>query len=82
MVRAVRKGHTDVVQLLVENGASMTIKKKSGDTVVHLAVSWNYLHIVKIFVEHGAQLDVQNDHGDTPLHTAVEEDPYISYYIT
>eukprot|EP00942_MAST-04A_sp_MAST-4A-sp1_P007975 g7975.t1 len=73
LVRAVRKGHTDVVQLLVENGASMTIKKKSGDTVVHLAVSWNYLHIVKIFVEHGAQLDVQNDHGDTPLHTAVEE---------
>ena len=73
LLRAVRKGHADVVQLLVENGASMSIKKRGGDSVLHVAVSWNYLHIAKILLENGAHLDVQNNHGDTPLHTAVEE---------
>ena len=67
---ASRRGHLNVVQLLVERGASLDMQSVYGETPLHVASENGHLSVVQLLVECGASLDTQNKGGKSPLHVA------------
>jgi ankyrin repeat protein len=66
---ATNGGHLDVVQFLVESGASLDLQSCIfGDTPILAAAKLNLLPIVRYFVEQGADLESKNYAGETILH--------------
>ena len=64
---AVCNGHLDVVQVLLESGASVNISNCRHSTPLHEATEQNSLEMVKTLHKHGAHIDVANENGSTPL---------------
>ncbi|XP_037070327.1 ankyrin-3-like [Pollicipes pollicipes] len=48
-------------------------RRRSGDTVLHMAVRRRDLELARLFVEHGVPVDAQNGEGQTALHVAAAE---------
>jgi len=80
---ATSKGFGNVIQTLVENGASLNVIDEQGRTPLHLAVSALEIHpsfeerkfcrdMVRYFLEHGANPDVGDENGTCPLHLAAQ----------
>lgn len=70
---ASRNKHGLCVQYLLEQGACVNCKTKSGkDTPLHRAAYIGDLGIVKSLVVHGACVEMQNDDGQTCLHKAIQ----------
>ena len=68
LIEAVRKGHKEVVNILLDAGA--LVDKSSRDRTTPLHVASNYhvpIDIVKLLIDNGAQLDIRNGMGQTPL---------------
>lgn len=58
-----------VIDLLIENGASVNHKlKNSGRTPLHQAVSSGRLKVVKSLIRAGAHINATDDELSTPLH--------------
>ncbi|SPP86726.1 uncharacterized protein LOC117588308 [Drosophila guanche] len=71
MVWAAELGHTDIVSLLLNQGADPNICDNDNNTVLH----WSTLHnngldTITVLLQAGADCNVQNVEGDTPLHIA------------
>ena len=62
-------GHFDVVQYLVEQGASLD-KDSIDSTPLSIAAIYGYLEIARYLLEQGADRDKADDEGMTPLHCA------------
>ena len=61
----------EIVRVLVENGADVNIKDRSGETVLYQAVSKGKTAMAEIFIRQGrANVNVKNKWGNTPLHVA------------
>ena len=67
---ASRNGHVEVVCFLLEHGADVTARDKSGLTALHYASENGHKEVIRILVKHGADVRAQNEKGDTPLHNA------------
>ena len=52
-------------KLLIENGADVNIRNKTGGTLLHIT---NNFQIVKVLIENGADINARNNYGQTPLH--------------
>ena len=65
-------GHEDVVQILLDKGASMKLATQNGMTPLHWAAEGGGKRIVQLLLRQGGQLYVNSadDEGDTPLHLA------------
>ena len=63
---AAEQGNTDVVKLLIANGADVNAYGEVGDTPLHAAKN---IEIAKILIDNGADIHADCDCG-TPLHTA------------
>jgi ankyrin repeat protein len=61
-----------VVRLLLGNGADVSKRTNSGETVLHL-VSGSDPDVVDILVSYGAKLEAVNQYGRTPLHHALQQ---------
>ena len=63
-----------VVQLLVDNGASITATNSKGETPVHTAAQHKSVDIIKLFLDSGGNkmIELRDYHGSTPLHHAAE----------
>ncbi|KAF0297835.1 putative ankyrin repeat protein [Amphibalanus amphitrite] len=48
-------------------------RKRSGDTVLHMAAHRRDLDLARLFIEHGAEVNAQNGDGQTALHVAAAE---------
>ena len=75
---ATEGGHTDVVKLLIGNGASPLDENKAGMTPVHLAARYGHSSVISEFVKQNISLrNLSRKLGMTALHIAAfygEED--------
>ena len=70
---AVRRGFADMVQLLLENGAEITVQDSDGNTLLHLTASRDNEAVILILLEHGADVSTTNARGNTPLDAAARK---------
>ena len=67
---ASRRGHEDVVHLLLEHGADSTAQDEEGWTSLHLASVNGHEKVARLLLEHGADVTAQTKDLETPLHLA------------
>ena len=70
---AVKGGHENVVQLLLEWGANVDAQYKDGKTVLHFAVEKGHEKVLQLLLECGANVDAHDKVGKTVLLSAVEK---------
>ncbi|KAF3920681.1 Ankyrin-3 [Orbilia brochopaga] len=69
---ACESGHEDVVRILLQRGASVTVKDEDGKTPLHLTAADGGEGIVRMLMQSGADLYAMDEEGDLPLHLAAE----------
>jgi ankyrin repeat protein len=70
---AARYGQLGVVRLLMERGAEMSARGKSGSTALHWAAGRGHEEVVSFLLEQGAQPNIANESKKTPLMLACEK---------
>ena len=73
--RAILKGHTQIVQYLIDNGADVNHAGKHGDTPlfdVTRAEHDKVIPIAKLLIDSGANAEAENEWGETPLRYALD----------
>ncbi|XP_060592387.1 ankyrin repeat domain-containing protein 49-like [Ruditapes philippinarum] len=68
--RASYNGHTDMVMLLLENGADINATTSDGWCPIHSASRWNQADVLSILLQSGANINAQTNSGQTALHIA------------
>jgi len=63
-------GTLDVAKLLLDRGAAVDAKDKSGLTPLALAALLNKLELVEMLLDHGAAIDATDSRGETALYKA------------
>ena len=64
---AVKEGHFDMCQMLLEHEADVHAQDSKGNTPLHSALSGDHLEIARILLEHNAEVNSRNENGSTPL---------------
>lgn len=67
---AVEKGHKNIVNLLLDNGADVNLRHPSNFTALHIACLEKNLEIVELLVNRGANVHDETDEKFTALHYA------------
>ncbi len=70
---AYQKGHTEIVELLIANGADGNAKG-DGQTPLHGAAYWGSKEIVQLLIAKGVDVNAKDDDGVTPLDVAIRKD--------
>ena len=71
LYEAANRGHTEILQLLLQAGTDPDKSKNLGWTPLHAAVANNRRDVAQLLLENGADPRVADDYdGWTPLHTA------------
>lgn len=65
-------GHTDIVQLLIANGADINLLNEYGETTLHKAAEEGNEGAVTMLLDMGAKLNLQDCDGLTPLLAAAQ----------
>lgn len=73
---AAAAGHMEVVQLLVQHGASVNSTTRTNSTPLRAACFDGHYEIVRYLVQHGADIEVANRHGHTCLMIACYKGHY------
>jgi len=68
---AAERGYTEIVRLLIEQGANIDRHGKGGKTAFSQACFFGHLEIAKLLVNAGAKIQVRDQFGATPLFWAV-----------
>ncbi|ESO91608.1 hypothetical protein LOTGIDRAFT_233395 [Lottia gigantea] len=71
---ASREGNTDIVLLLLENGANIDAKNNFKCTPFHSAVEGLQRKICHILIEWGCDVHIKNNRGQTPIESAKNDD--------
>lgn len=61
---------TDVVGLLLQNGAEPNLKDGLGNTPLHLAACTNHVGVVTLLLRAGTDVNELDNHGRTPMQLA------------
>ena len=61
------KGHLEIVQLLLLNGAAIDKTNNYGYTPLSVASSWGHLEVVKVLLKYNANLHIKDNDGKTAL---------------
>ncbi|KAL2555794.1 Ankyrin repeat domain-containing protein 50 [Forsythia ovata] len=72
VLNAARRGEVEVLESLLEKGASLSFSDQYGLTPLHTAAIKGHKDAVMVLVEFGADLESRDAEGHTPLHLAVE----------
>ncbi len=65
-----KKGHTDLANFLLDNGANINHRDKDNNTALHWATYSDRTHMLELLLEKGAEPNCSGENGDTPLHWA------------
>lgn len=68
---AAKQGHSEVVELLLNEDADVNVKRNDGDTALHVAAMYDRKEVVELLLSECIEIDVQNDFCYTSLHEAV-----------
>lgn len=71
IIEAALKGYTDIVEILIQAGADVNVKKRNGESAIADAACYDHYEIAKMLLEHGANPNIIAQGGLTPL-TQVE----------
>ena len=69
---AATRGHREVVELLLDNGARINSKDRSRMTALHIAVTGEHKDVVSLLLERSAQIEAKAYYGETPLMRAIQ----------
>lgn len=69
---AASKGFSNIVQLLLDHGASTETRDLDGNTPIFESVRRNDEAMVRMFLDHRADLSIFNSRNESPLHYAAE----------
>jgi len=67
--------HTNIVALLLDNGADVNAQDQTSMSALHCAAYKGWTDTARILLEHGADLSLTNSYGSTPLREAVGKGP-------
>ncbi len=67
LATAALMGHTEIVALLVEQGANINAKSRDGSTALHTAAFLGRAETVKFLLEKGAATNLRNNTGSTAI---------------
>ncbi|MEK7607143.1 MAG: ankyrin repeat domain-containing protein [Patescibacteria group bacterium] len=67
---AARKGHADIVKLLISKGAKIDVRKADGWCPLHVAVAFCRFDTVKLLLSNGSSANTKNKYGFTVLMAA------------
>jgi len=70
LVRAVQRGHKNVVRVALENGADPNIRDRDGMTALYWGADLGHKSIVSLLLSHGADPKVKTKVGETALMAA------------
>ena len=72
---AALKGHKEIAEVLITNGADLNAKDLLDDsTPLHWAAQFDQKEIVELLIAEGAAVNAKNMDGETPLHKAVPKE--------
>ena len=74
IVLASALGYTNIVKILLENGANVHTRITGGMTAIHHAAEQGNEDVISVLVAHQADVDGMDDAGNTPLMYAVKGD--------
>ena len=64
------KGHKEIAELLLANGAEVNAKGDGGVTPLHIAPLGSHKEVAELLIAKGADVNAKKDDGETPLHDA------------
>jgi ankyrin repeat protein len=67
LINAANKGHSEVVEALLDSGADIDAKDEQNQTALHQAANRGHTPIVELLLERGADVNAKNLSGQTPL---------------
>ena len=67
---AALNNRTDVIRLLLQNGADVNKRDRSGVTPVHHAAVGNNTEALAMLIKHEASINITNNYGEKPIDTA------------
>lgn len=66
---AASMGHADLARLLIDNGADVEARNRSGQTPLHLAANRDHAEIIRLLLDSGADIDAaESRYAYRPLH--------------
>ena len=72
VVLASTLGYSQIVEVLIRNGADVNVKITGGFTPLHHAAQQGNIDTVALLLKHGASVDSETDFGDTALLVAAQ----------
>lgn len=60
-------GHKQLVDLLLQNGANVSLPNNFGTTPLHWAASKGFKSIAELLIKNGANINYVDAYGKTPL---------------
>ncbi|HWD89578.1 MAG TPA: ankyrin repeat domain-containing protein [Mucilaginibacter sp.] len=65
--------YTDIVRMLIDNGANVNVRQQAGATPLHSAAQNGNLELLILLLEHGAETNVRMEGGRLPSDVAREK---------
>ncbi|XP_043466891.1 ankyrin-1-like [Leptopilina heterotoma] len=69
---AAARGHLQIVDLLIKNGAKLNVEDVKGRTPFYVALQQNKVEVAEFLLENGARIDIPREGGRTTLHVAIK----------
>lgn len=69
-VHAEKSRETEIIELLLDNGANIDIQTWQMETALHMAIREFHLDAAKMLIERGANVNIKDNEGFTALHSA------------